>query len=90
MVYGKYSANKIFTIFRVATTKYFFHTSDSIKTLCCFYKRLHNSTDRLQLTDPSTGSCEDLCKPNRLLVINFPERVPSRGFSDCEIFVKFR
>ena len=24
MVYGKYSANKIFTIFRVATTKYFF------------------------------------------------------------------
>ena len=33
VVYGKYSVNEIFTIFRVATIKCFLYT-DSIKTLC--------------------------------------------------------
>ena len=34
VVYGKYSVNEIFTIFRAAIAKCFFYTSDSTKTLC--------------------------------------------------------
>ena len=48
-------------------------------------------TQNTWLTATDWSIDEDLCKPNRLLVFNFPDRVPSRDFYEyCEMFVKFR